>query len=374
MNTKRRVLIIALVVIALVVGIGFLASRNVSGIERWVMTIPPGAQTPNEQKSLASLEVINDHPFYEMTFLGDYPRYLDAKRRFYWVMGFPKPDCSSFAVLNPQGHALLAYNNDGESRPILLLWTRPPDGYASVSISAIGDGFPWFTKQFTPFDSASARSLLLYAPYATQTGMNEMGLAISTMTDPEGDWALDPEKPTLGAAEARRVVLDHAKDVDEAISLLSQNNVSYQGTSVSHLLLADRSGHSALLEWVDGQMKVLRNQQAWQVSTNFRVYGADETINADIGRLQAGEPIPDDSMGKRYWRYVTAWVALSDARGLFTPVQALDLLHTISVDFDNQGTRILTHYSAVYDLTTGQVQIVTDRAFDQPYTYQLAMK
>ena len=105
-----------------------------------------------------------------------------------------------------------------------------------------------------------------------------MGLAVSTMTDPEGSWSIDPEKDTLGAAEARRTILDHARDVEEANALLSQYNVNYTGTSVSHLLLADRSGHSTLLEWVDGEMKVIRNQQPWQVSTNFRVYGADETI------------------------------------------------------------------------------------------------
>jgi Acyl-coenzyme A:6-aminopenicillanic acid acyl-transferase len=334
----------------------------IPSIERWVMSVPPGSQTPDEQKTLNSLEIVNDHPFYKMTFYGDYPRYLEAKRNFYWAMGFPKPNCSSFAVLNPQGHALLGYNNDGESRPILLLFTYPSDGYASISISAIGDGFPWFTKSFTPFNSARARSLLLYAPYSTQTGMNEMGLAVSTMTDPEGSWSMEPDKDTLGAAEARRFILDHAGDVEEAISLLSQYNVSYKGTSVSHLLLADRSGHSALLEWVDGEMKVIRNQQPWQVSTNFRVYGADETINTDI------------SLGRKYWRYVTAWETLRKAGGFLSLEQSLDLLSTISVDSNRDGTRIFTHYSVVYDLVTGSMNIVTDRNYQQVYHYQLPMK
>jgi Acyl-coenzyme A:6-aminopenicillanic acid acyl-transferase len=365
-------------VLVVLVGLGalayFLVPPSLPSIERWVMSVPPGSQTLDEQRTLGSLEVVNDHPFYQMTFYGDYPRYLEAKKRFYWAMGFPKPDCSSFAVLNPQGHALLGYNNDGESRPILLLFTDPSDGYASISISAIGDGFPWFTKSFTPFDSERARSLLLYAPYDTQTGMNEMGLAVSTMTDPEGSWSLDPEKDTLGAAEARRVILDRAKDVEEAIALLSQYNVSYQGTSVSHVLLADRSGHSALLEWVDGEMKVIRNGQAWQVSTNFRVFGADETINADISQYQAGGSIPNDNLGRKYWRYVTAWETLREAGGLLSPEQSLDLLSTISVDFNNSGTRILTHYTVVYDLVTGDVRIVTDRKYQQIYYFKLSME
>jgi len=126
-----------------------------------------------------------------------------------------------------KGDTLLGYNNDGEAQPILLLLTNPSDGYASISISDIGGAIPGFTKSFTPFNSDRDRSLLLYAPYSTQTGMNEMGLAVSSMTDPEGSWSIDPEKDTLGAAEARRTILDHAKDVEEAIALLSQYNVNY---------------------------------------------------------------------------------------------------------------------------------------------------
>jgi Acyl-coenzyme A:6-aminopenicillanic acid acyl-transferase len=360
------------------VGLGvltiFLVPLNIPAIERWVMTVPKGSQTPDERRTLASLDVINDHPFYKMTFYGDYPRYLEMKKHFYWAMGFPKPQCSSFAALNPEGHAILGYNNDGEPQPILLLFTDPSDGYASISISDIGGTIPGFTRTFTPFDSDRNRSLLLYAPYSTQTGMNEMGLAVSTMTDPSGDWAIDPAKDTLGAAEARRYILDHAKDVEEAIALFSQYNVSYTGTSVSHLLLADRSGHSALLEWVDGEMKVIRNQQPWQVSTNFRVYGSDEIINTDISQYQATGIINGDNLGRKYWRYVTAWETLRKTNGLLSPEQGMNLLNIISVDLNISGTRVLTHYSVVYDLVTGEVLIVTDRNYPQVNHYQLSMR
>jgi Acyl-coenzyme A:6-aminopenicillanic acid acyl-transferase len=367
---KKKVWIIPIILIILV-GLGvlayFLVPPNLPAIERWVMSVPPGAQTPDEQKTLASLEIVNDHPFYQMTFYGDYPRYLDMKKRFYWALGFPKPHCSSFTVLNSQGHAILGYNNDGDYHPIMLLFTDPSDGYASVSIVDLGGSIPGFTKKFTPFDSDRNRSLLLYAPYSAQTGMNEMGLAVSTMVDPSGDWSIDPEKETLGAAEARRFILDHAKDVEEAITLLSQYNVSYTGTSVSHLLVADSSGHSALLEWVDGEMKVMRNQNPWQVSTNFRVYGAQKQIDSYISDYYTWGNIAGDSMGKNYWRYVTAWETLKKADGLLSPEESMDLLSTISIPYKTQ-------YSVVFDLTSGEFQIVTERNYEQVYHYQLAMK
>ncbi len=367
---KKRYWIISLMIIIVAVFAGlayWLLPPTRASIERAVLRIPRSSQTADEQKTLASLEVIDDHPFYKITFFGDYPRYLEIKERFYWAIGLPKPFCSSFSVLNSQGHALLGYNNDGNYIPIILILTDPADGYASISISTLGDSFPWFTKSFTPFDSDANRSLLLYSPYATQSGMNEMGLAISTMTDPSGEWKIDPAKDTLGPAEARRYVLDHARDVEEAIKLLSQVNVSYKGTTVSNLLLADRSGHSALLEWVGGEMVVMRNQQPWQVSTNFRVYGAQEAIDTATAAYDKYGTVPDDNPHNAYRRYIIAWETLSQANGFLSQEQSMDLLAKVSMPDKTQ-------YSVVYDLTSGEVQIVTERNYDRVYRYQLPMK
>lgn len=366
---KKR-LIFPMIIVALV-GLGaaayFLVPPNFASIERWVMSVPPALQTPEERKTLASLETVNDFPFYQMTFYGDYPRYLEMKRRFYWALGYPKPLCSSFAVLNPQAHAILGYNNDGQYQPKILLFTDPSEGYASISISEIGGALPGFTESFTPFSSDLARSLLLYAPYSVQSGMNEMGLAVSTMTDPSGEWRIDPAKDTVGAAEARRFILDHAKDVEDAIALLSQRNVSYHGTSVSHILLVDRSRHSALLEWVGGEMKVIRNQQPWQVSTNYRVYGSEKRIAADLASYQAGEPIDGDTLGNNRWRYAAAWETLRKADGSLTADESMALLSTVSIPYR-------TNYSVVFDVTTGEVQVVTERNYQVVYRYKLSMQ
>jgi hypothetical protein len=83
---------------------------------------------------------------------------------------------------------------------------------------------------------------------------------------------------------------------------------------------------------------------------------------------------PNDNLGRKYWRYITAWETLRKVNGLLSPEQGMDLLSTISMDFDKDGTRILTHYSVVYDLVAGDKGIVTDRNYQQVYHYQLAMK
>ncbi len=47
---------------------------------------------------------------------------------------------------------------------------------------------------------------------------------------------------------------------------------------------------------------------------------------------------------------------------------------TISLELIVNGARVLSHYSVVYDLVTGDVQIVTDRNYQQVYHYQLSMR
>lgn len=65
MKKTRFLLMILIVLIGLgAAGYDFLR-LNFPSIERWVMSVPPRSQTPDEQKSLSSLEIVNDHPFYK---------------------------------------------------------------------------------------------------------------------------------------------------------------------------------------------------------------------------------------------------------------------------------------------------------------------
>ncbi len=369
----KKLSIILSSLIALGALIYFLVSANLRTIVVSVVGIPEASQTSDQQKTLASLSLINDHPFYQMAYSGDYSQFLELKKKYYWAMGIPRPHCSTFAALNPAGGAVLGYNSDGEHRPLLLLFADPGDGYASVSIVNIGEAFG-FTGNLTPFSSAQDKSLLLYSPYYINTGMNEMGLAFGVMADPEGKSTIDPSKETTFASEIRRYFLDYAKDVDEAITLMAKYNVSFNNTLASNILLADRSGHSALVEWVDGNMVVIHNQEPWQMSTNFRVYGSQAKIEAYTAEYQASGTIREDLWGKNYWRYIKGLETLQGASGHLTTNQAMELLQTISLVASPPSVLYDTQYSVVYDLNSGDFQIVTDRLYTQVYRYHLSMK
>jgi hypothetical protein len=299
-----------------------------------------------------SLRRLNTHPFYTMRYAGDYgfDQYLRTGNYPSWIANIPEPaapqdwGCTVFAALSPDGDRLLGRNFDWYAdHPALLLFTDPPDGYASVSMVDLsylgyrGDSIGLFE-----------RKELSRAPYLPFDGMNEKGVALGIMALPAANGIHDPALRTLDDLEIVRLVLDYAASVDQAIELLSQYNVRFEGVPL-HYLIADASGNSAVVEYVAGEMRVLRNAQPWQVATNFII----------------SEEQPQGARSSCR-RYNHAYQTLEDQNGSLTGSQAVDLLEQVSQSGDYP-----TIWSMVYNLTSGEIRVVTDRNYQQIYTFQL---
>jgi len=132
-------------------------------------------------RTMASLEKVDDFPLYVMKYHSRYFFDLFAELGTDWsvyqkVYKAANPDaCTSLAALNPEGQAVFGRNFDWTHRSSLLLFTDPPNGYASVSMVDLYylglegmQEIPW-----------SKRFILLATPYATIDGMNECGVAIA---------------------------------------------------------------------------------------------------------------------------------------------------------------------------------------------------
>ncbi len=295
--------------------------------------------------TLASLRKVDDFPLYVMHYRGTYLFDLFAEIGmdndiFQKIYKKVSPDaCTSFAALNPESDAVFGRNMDWWHKSSLLLFTDPPGGYASVSMVDLYylglegmQEIPW-----------SKRLILLFSPYATVDGINECGVAISQNAVPERKVPKDPNKPTLLQSQILRLVLDHAKDVNEAIELIKNYNVQFIVTN--HFHIADAAGDSAIIEYVDGNMIVVRNENPWQVSTNF---------------LLCEEVKPDCR------RYDTAWKLLEEKQGNITQDQAMNLLKNTKLDF--------TVWSIVYNLSTGQIRLAMGRDYDQVHRFSLKMR
>ena len=300
----------------------------------------------DEMATLSSLEQVGDYPLYVMRYHGDYDTQADAHlpagaQTTAWA-------CSLFAALGDAENRLYGRNFDWEFSPALLLYTEPADGYASVSMVDIA---------YFGFDDQKVRALLrqplgelrplLQAPHWPFDGMNEQGLAVGMASVPRGRVPPDPAKPTIGSLGIIREILDHARDVDEALALLEAYNIDMEGGPDLHYLVADRSGRSLLVEFYEGQMVVTPNEQPWHQATNF---------------VTASMPAASEA---GCWRYEGIEATLSQNGGDLDPDGAMELLSSVS--------QTNTQWSAVYGLSTGQIQVTMGRQYGSPHAFHLPL-
>ena len=303
-------------------------------------------------RGVLSLRRIDEHPLYVMRYAGDYgfDEYLESgvypgETAAARTQGMVDWGCTVFATLSGDGERLLGRNFDWYAdHPALLLFTNPRQGYASVSMVDL-----WYLDYTGDTIGLFERQALARAPYLPFDGMNEMGVGVGIMAVPGGNGQRDPAMRTLDDLEVVRLVLDYAASVEEAIELLQGYNVRFEGGVPLHYLIADAGGHSAVIEYVGGEMRVLRNEQSWQVSTNFII----------------SEEQPEGATSSCR-RYNTAYHKLEDNQGLMTGAQALDLLADTA-----QAGDFPTIWSAVYNLNSGEISLVMDRNYEKVYTFQL---
>jgi hypothetical protein len=329
-----------------------------------VPTEKNGADGLSEEEiaTLSSLEQVDGYPLYTMHYYGAYNERLSSIEGMEWLMSVDLPDpnpmalspawaCSLFAALSDTDNMLYGRNFDWEYSPAVLLFTDPPDGYASVSmvdIAYLGFGG---TKAGTLTDlPLIRRRALLETPRMPFDGMNEHGLVIGMAAVPPGHMHPDPKKETIGSLGVIREILDHASNVDEAIAILQSYNIDMQGGPPLHYLVASLSGRSALVEFYQGEMVVIPNETPWHLATNF--------LRAEAGKSGEG----------RCWRYDKISQRLAEAEGKITTQDAMDLLAEVSQG-DKQGG---TQWSIVYGMGTGDVNVTMGR-HDNLHTFHLSL-
>ena len=308
-------------------------------------------RTQLDSLTLASLKKVDDYPFYTMTYYGDYgfSKYITPKNRNYSLA--PKTiafnsdrfGCTCFTAMGDKEATIFGRNFDWYDHIPLLLFTDPPDGFASVSMVDL-DYFG-FSRNNLP-DQAQNNRQLLDTPWLPFDGMNEKGVTIGIMAINHAEPPSDPKKKTIGEIEVLRLVLDCAKSTEHAVELIQKYNVRME-TPPIHYLIADSNGNSAIIEFVGGKMIVMRNSEQWQVSTNFIIHGSGAPANVSC------------------WRYNRAYNSLREADGKFSCASAMDLLQSVS-----QSSTI---WSMVYQMNYGKIQAVVGKEFDDIETFQLQM-
>ena len=306
----------------------------------------------DHERTLKSLEKIDDHPLYQMTYAGAYDPAMAASQPQETASDWA---CSLFATDGGDDGCLFGRNFDWPHHPALLLFTDPPGGYASVSMVDL-------SFLFTPEDAERLDELpleqlapLLATPYWTFDGMNEQGVAIGMAAVADTLMPSDPRRRTVSSLGFMREVLDSAASVDEALDILAGVNIDMTGGPCLHYLVADRSGAKALIEFRDAETIVTRYDGSWAAATNYRLGWIPEDERAGIC--------------ERFDR-LTGW--LGEAGGRATAGEAMALLESVHQSHPDHP-EFGTQWSIVYGLERGAIHLVMEHRYDQPKVFELPM-
>ena len=303
----------------------------------------------NELKSLLSINKLDDYGMLQMRYYGDYgfddflkigaesDADIEAFVTKRLLKGLPidlnvaGDGCTAFAVQSEAGDILFGRNFDFSYAPSMQVYTRPKNGYASVS--TVNLSFAGYSQDKLPSGVNPKSFLALAAPYLPFDGMNEKGVAIALLAVPETHLEKDVDKLTLNTTTAIRLVLDKAATVEEAVALLRQYNIYFSGGIDCHYLIADASGKFVLAEFWDGQLQAVTTDAEYQIATNFIAYNG----------LNIGEGYDE------FDRYDKVKAAIEENNGTLTQEQAIKTLTEVGVYGENGEDKL--QWSVLYNLT-----------------------
>lgn len=257
--------------------------------------------------------------------------------------------CSTIAVKSPSGGTLFGRNFDWQACDALVVTAQPEGGYASVSTVNMD-----FIRQG---DDGSLSALLeqndvrvMAALYAPLDGMNEKGLAVSVnMIEDSASINQNTDKPDITTTTAIRLLLNQAASVSEALELLRQYDMHASMGMMVHFALADTTGRSVVVEYVDSQMIVTDTP----VVTNFYLSAGSKN---GVGSQQS------------HTRYDILMKALAQQKTMDME-GVRDALDSVSKDNFNEFES--TEWSAVFNLTTGQAQYYHRENYAAPYSFPI---
>jgi hypothetical protein len=112
-----------------------------------------------------------------------------------------------------------------------------------------------------------------------QGGMNDKGLALDWATTEPQKMVFDNDrinpignKNRLYSGNLNEAILKTCATLDDVIALYGRyNEVAFEN---AHVLVADKSGASAVFEWHDGKFEVIKKTTSYQAITNFNITNA----------------------------------------------------------------------------------------------------
>jgi hypothetical protein len=253
--------------------------------------------------------------------------------------------CSTVVLRSKNGHVYFGRNLDYSHDSCLVLKIHGPSG--STSVAVLDLHYLNLDRDDLERTNLIQRIPLLFAPYYLQDGMNQYGVAVSDMSLAGSLPPYDPTKPNIIHSAAMRLILDYAHSTDEAVDILRRYNIRFVAERC-HFMIADASGKSQIVEFLDGQLKTTPAHDSWQICTNHQISGKNEAENCSACD-----------------RYRQASAELTGLHGYGDATDVMKIMQSISKPN-------WTMWSSVYDLTSGEFHLAYRRHYEIPYEDRLS--
>ena len=257
--------------------------------------------------------------------------------------------CSTLMVKTPEDGVMMARNFDYPYGTALIMHTIPDEGYESIT--TFSTDFFGFGENYKP-EGFQNQFMALASLFMALDGINEKGLAIAVLD--AGDKVVtkqDTPKPDLTTTSAVQYLLKNAANVKEALELLRGIDMNSDPGSAYHLSMADATGRSVAVEYVENQMVVTESPFV----TNH--YLCEE-------KFQVGLHESDHRHEKLIEQY-------NAAGGMMNAKQLTEAIASVT-QLPEKGAIVGgTLWTMVMDLTHPSVTYYSLRHFDKPFHFEL---
>ncbi len=239
--------------------------------------------------------------------------------------------CSTVTLRSKEGSVYFGRNFDWPHDACLILRVHDDVGLASIAVIDLH----YLNLDRSDLDQTNLRERLplLFAPYYVMDGMNRHGVAISEMTVEQADAPRDDGEPEIIFPTLMRIILDYAKTTEDAIRIVEEFQVCFPYTPI-HFMLADASGESRIVEFIDGEVRVTSSSDPWQVCTNDVVWNrSEQEKDLDCPRYQMGSENADG------------------VPGVINETDAIEVTRSMAVEN-------LTMWTSIYELQNGKFRFL----------------
>lgn len=262
--------------------------------------------------------------------------------------------CSTFNAQSPDGSYLLGRNFDYKAAPCLVCWTAPENGYKSLSV--VDTTFFLHGTKYLPLVKSKKKLRAMGAPYTSMDGINEKGFSIAVLEIKSKATKQNTGKTPIITTVAIRAALDKCATVDEAIELFASYDMQDLLGINYHYQLADASGISAIIEYVDNKMVVIRQSEDKKnlILTNYFL-------------TEGG----DNHDGRGYDRYEKIETTLNSKDGIITEDDAMNLLSECVLHYRHKTLKhmVITLWSSVYNCSERSMLMCAGMDYEKKYKF-----